>query len=100
MGVDSAQKRRDRVDKWALRNIKLRLSRKLIFVAGLWACLSCHLHPSAELHESRTKGERDALPGDMMKFLLQFSQQPPLATLADAFGKYEAWEAAKTSFDA
>lgn len=100
MAVDSAQKRRDRVDKWALRNVKLRLSRKLIFVAGLWACLSCDLDPSAELRESRAKNDRGAVSADMTTFLLRYSMQSPLETLAEVFLKYEAWSAATESFDA
>jgi predicted nucleotidyltransferase len=44
MAVDFASKQRDRGgDDWGLRNAKLRLSRKLIFVSGLLICFSCHL---------------------------------------------------------
>jgi hypothetical protein len=100
MAVDSAQKRRDRSDTWALRNIKLRISRKLIFVAGLWACISCRLHPSDELKESRVENDRDSVLTDMTQFLLSFSQRSPLETLATAFLTYGATDAAQTAFDA
>lgn len=44
MGVDYAAKRRERDDsKWALRRLKLRTSRKLIFAAGLVMCLDYHV---------------------------------------------------------
>lgn len=45
--------------KWAIRNAKLRMSRKLIFASGLARVFLCALDPDAkeaqeELHESRT----------------------------------------------
>ena len=47
--VDYVYKQRnDPNGKWALRNVKLRMSRKLIFASGLLTCLACSLASEAE----------------------------------------------------
>jgi hypothetical protein len=49
MAVDFAYKLRKRAGKgWTIRNIKLRMSRKLIYVSGLLACYRCHLDYSPQ----------------------------------------------------
>jgi predicted nucleotidyltransferase len=101
MTVDSAQKRRDRADRWALRNIKLRLSRKLIFAAGFWRCLSCDHDPSEELVNARATGDRSTVAAATTKFLLEACRKTPLETLALAFLRFEAaTDAARVTFGA
>lgn len=60
MAVDYASKRRERdADGWAIRNFKLRVSRKLVFVAGLAMCMSCQLRPSVALNKEAFDTEKD-----------------------------------------
>src|SRR5205823_11367515 len=58
MAVDFASKQRDRGgDGWGLRNAKLRMSRKLIFAAGLLVCFSANLDPALQSEISNEKND-------------------------------------------
>ena len=98
MAVDYAAKRRDRgSDGWALRNFKLRLSRKLIFTAGLAMCLSCELRPSAALRSAATP---DEFYKQLADFLMDFCNRTPLEVLASFAGQFGAGAVAGEIFDA
>ena len=100
--VDYAAKRRDREWKgWALRNFKLRMSRKLIFVAGLTMCLRCQLKTSAP---TGLEGLEALAPIDfyaaLQEFLIEFSNRSPLDILAEFATSFGASELAGRLLDA
>lgn len=98
MAVDYAAKKRDRWnDGWALRNFKLRLSRKLIFTAGLAMCLSCQLRPSPALVSAETSDEVRRL---LAELLMTFCNRTPLEVLANFAGAFGADAVAGEVFDA
>ena len=97
MAVDYANKyRARRGDKWALRNIKLRMSRKLIFVSGILMCISWAL-------QDREDKNDEFLVQKLVEYLRCWTQQTPLESLAgvvsqyapdladDLFGNYDAF---------
>ena len=100
MTVDYATKRRDRgSDGWAIRNFKLRLSRKLIFAAGLAMCMSCELCPPRALTDTKFDEPADFY-AELEDYLVAFSNKPPLEVVAEFVQRFQAHDAGKAIFGA
>ena len=86
MAVDFASKQRDRGGEgWGLRNAKLRMSRKLIFVSGLLVCFGCNL--DANLTKKISTGEGD-IKLNLVNYIREQVRLTPLEILADATDRY------------
>ncbi len=81
--VDFVYKQRAENDsKWALRNAKLRMSRKLIFAAGLALVFFCHLDAAAEDARNALKDARDC--SLLTAYIEQQFDLTPLEVIAKA----------------
>jgi predicted nucleotidyltransferase len=94
MAVDFASKQRDRGGQgWGLRNAKLRMSRKLIFAAGLLSCFSCQLDEELQnkisADKTDTKSTRALNLAYLQDHILQQVRATPLDVLASAVGEYK-----------
>ncbi len=80
MTVDFAYKRRDRYGKGtALRNLKLRISRKLLFASGLLACFACQMRlaPAADKTSQCSENAQECV-----ECLREFLELTPLDIVA------------------
>lgn len=94
MAVDFASKQRDREGAgWGLRNAKLRMSRKLIFAAGLLVCFSASLDP--ELKKRISTGQStddDAIRSNLANHIRNLVMLTPLEVLERSVKGYGVQE--------
>lgn len=89
MAVDYAAKRWEQSDKkWALRNAKLRVSRKLLFAAGLLMCFNFDMHPPDSIEE--LLADPDTIPPALASFFLEQTKQTPIDIVSSALFGAEA----------
>jgi len=97
VAVDFAYKRRERAaEGWAIRTVKLRLSRKLTYASGLLACFSCALESSVLNAEDRSKAVADHLLNLVVltpleraaQMLLRERLLDPAARLFDSYDRF------------
>lgn len=108
--VDYAAKHHEQDgNKWAIRNAKLRFSRKLLYASGLAFCFSCQLNPPQVFHTDLFGTRPDDSPDPYIERAMAFARTPALEYLAAfisdfvtddqkrrkiakrVFGAYNAW---------
>ncbi|WP_437637393.1 nucleotidyltransferase domain-containing protein [Sorangium sp. So ce854] len=80
VAVDFVYKQRERSSGWALRNAKLRMSRKLIFVSGLITCFGFELFGK---DRAAWAGEGGTSTPALVRFLRERIRVTPLESLAE-----------------
>jgi len=81
--VDYAAKHWDQGDaKWALRNAKLRFSRKLLYASGIAFCYACQLDPPEKTEITLFGEEKDNSPKPYIDLAIEFARTTPLEYLA------------------
>lgn len=99
MASDFAAKMWERQNQgWGLRNIKLRFSRKLIFVAGLLACFSFELDPPENAAEIRA--DRENLTSTLSNHVFAHLTNTPLESVASFLLKFPSDETGRMLFSA
>jgi hypothetical protein len=68
--------------KWAIRNAKLRFSRKLIYASGLAFCISCQLDPPSSAHTNLFGEMQDESSLPFIERAKAFARTPALEYLA------------------
>lgn len=82
--VDYATKKWERSNQgWALRNIKLRMSRKLLFSKGLLICFACDKRFSGE----RDRQDLEDINLDLLNYCFDLSRVPPIHFLASVLNQ-------------
>lgn len=100
VAVDFASKRRELAGEgWALRNIKLRMSRKIMFMSGVIMCFDCELK-YRDLFERCLFGSASN-PHSLIQLLVEeYVDQTPMDVCARAFIERGKLETARVFFDA
>lgn len=100
MAVDFPYKQRTRPGgDFALKNFKLRLSRKLIYLAGMIACFECHLGFGSDAERADFYKTKQVQP--VIERVHRVLSKPPLEIVASALLPYQNLDThSKALFDA